>query len=140
MTLNRDSMILYVHVGPRRYAITQGQVDHLGMLDPADAPSDGRGRPLICRELGPLLGESGGAGPGRRHAITVQLRRRSVAMLVDHIDSLGGAGPCEIHRLAPMITRRLARPWFLGVVIYEDEPLLLLDLRRIATDVVIGDV
>jgi hypothetical protein len=136
-----DSAILSVQAGRSRYAISQTQVDHLGLLDPAGAPTDERGRPLICRELGALLGDIEEIGPGRRHAITVSLRRRSVALLVDHIDSLGGDGPLAISPLAPLLTRRLTWPWFLGAVIYEGEPpLLLLDLRRIATDVAISAV
>jgi chemotaxis signal transduction protein len=134
------SAILGVWAGKRRYAIAQGQVDHLGLLDRAGAPTDQRGRPLICRELGALFGEAETAGLGRRPAITVSLRRRSVAILVDHIDSLGDGELLETHPLSPLIARRLRLPWFLGAVIYQDEPLLLLDLRRIANDVAIGAV
>jgi hypothetical protein len=138
MGVSDDSTILTVRAGHQRYAIAQAQVDHLGMIDPADAPADQHGRPLICRELGPLLGGGGAPLAGRRHAITVSLRRRSVALLVDHIDSLGGAAPPAIQPLSPLLARRLAWPCFLGAVVYNDEPLLLLDLRRIATDVAIN--
>ncbi|MEI7769783.1 MAG: hypothetical protein WCI67_07345 [Chloroflexales bacterium] len=135
-----DSAILCVQAGRRRYAIAQGQIDQLCLLDPAGAPTDQHGRPLICRELGPLLGEADESGPGRRRAITVALRRRSVALLFDHIDNMGGGAQLATQPLSPLITRHLARPWFLGAVVYAGEPLLLLDLRRIATDVAIGAV
>jgi hypothetical protein len=138
MIADNDSAILCVRAGLRRYAITQDQIDHLSLIDPAGAPTDQRGRPLICRELGMLLGDAGVVEPGRCHAITVLLRRRSVALLIEHIDSLGAGAPITAQPLSPLISRRLARPWFLGAVIYEDQPLLLLDLRRIASDVAIG--
>jgi hypothetical protein len=137
---NTDGAILSVMVGPQRYAIAQRQIDHLGLLDPARASADQRGRPLLCRELGALLGGAGAISPGRRHAITVSLRRHGVALLADYVDSLGGDAPLETQPLSPLIARRLARPWFLGAVIYDGAPLLLLDLRRIASDVVIGAV
>jgi hypothetical protein len=134
------STILGVRAGTRRYAISPAQVDHLGMIDPAGAPTDQRGRPLICRELGALLGDAGEVGPGRRPAITVSLRRRSVALLVDDVDSLSDDGPLAAHPLSPLIARHLTWPWFLGAVSYKGVPLLLLDLRRIATDIMIGAV
>lgn len=140
MIADRDSSILYVRAGRQCYAISQVQIDHLDLLDPASMPIDQRGRPLICRDLATLLGDEASVPAGRRHTVTVSLRRRSVALLVDSIDSLGGDESREIHPLSPLIARRLAQPWFLGAIIYQDEPLLLLDLRRIATDVAIGAV
>ncbi|MBX0326764.1 chemotaxis protein CheW [Oscillochloris sp. ZM17-4] len=140
MSASRDSTILGVDVGRRRYAITPAQIDHLGMLDPDGDPTDQRGRPLICRDLGGLLGDAAPPAARRQHAITVSLRRRSVALLIDHIDSLDSEGPLAVQPLSPLLSRRLAWPWFLGAVVYRGEPLLLLDLRRIATDVAIGAV
>ncbi|NNJ09316.1 hypothetical protein EKD04_003140 [Chloroflexales bacterium ZM16-3] len=140
MSVSHDSTILGVETGRRRYAITPAQVDHIGLLDPKGEPSDQHGRMLICRDLGPLLGGDATTIAGRYHAITVSLRRRSVALMIDRIDSLDGEGPLEIQPLAPLLSRHLARPWFLGAVVYQGEPLLLLDLRRIATDVAIGAV
>jgi hypothetical protein len=99
MITDSNSGMLSVWAGQRRYAVEPRQADHLGLLDTAGELIDQRGRPLICRELGALLGEAREVGPGRRHAITVALRRRNVVFLVDYIDSLGGAGSLETHPL-----------------------------------------
>jgi len=138
MSTFEDNTILGVLIGQQRYAIAQAQVDHLGLVDPREAPTDLRGNVLICRELGALLGADQSATIGRRSAITIRLRRRSIALMIDHVDSLGDAGQLKIQPLSALLTRRLARPWFLGAIVYQDAPILLLDLRRIATDVVIG--
>ncbi|NTV63789.1 MAG: hypothetical protein HGA65_09665 [Oscillochloris sp.] len=141
MSIDHESTLLGVRVGERCYMVAQSQVNHIGLLDPYELPTDSGGRQLICRELGPLLHEAGDDGrPGRRHAMLISLRRRSVALLVDRIDSLVGYEQPAIQTLSPLLTKRLVRPWFLGVVVYHDEPILLLDLRRIATDVAIGAV
>jgi chemotaxis signal transduction protein len=139
MIATNDSTFLGVQAGRWRYAVAQEQVGHLALIDPAAAPAGPRGGPLICRELAALMGEASAVGPGRRHALMVALRRRSVALLVDHIDSLGDAGRQAIQPLAPLLASSLARPWFLGAIVCGDEPLLLLDLRRIATDVALGE-
>ncbi|NTW02900.1 MAG: hypothetical protein HGA19_16735 [Oscillochloris sp.] len=135
-----NNTVFGVWAGSQCYAITQAQMDHLGLTDPTDTAIDVRGRPLIYQELGPLFGHAPSTVTGRRHTITVTLRRRSVALLVDRIDSLDTDGSLTIQALAPLLTRRLTRPWFLGALIYAGEPLLLLDLRRIATDIAIGAV
>ncbi|NTW97859.1 MAG: hypothetical protein HGB28_04840 [Oscillochloris sp.] len=140
MSIYQHSAILSIDAGRRRYVIAQAQVDHLGLLDPAEAPTDLSGRALICRDLGPMLGGAGHTAGGRRHAVTIALRRRSVALLIDHIDSLDEEEPLKIQALSPLLAYRLARPWFIGAVVYRDAPLLLLDLRRIATDVAISAV
>jgi chemotaxis signal transduction protein len=141
MTAALNSAFLSVEAGLWRCAVAQEQVSHLTIVDPIAPPADPRGRPIICRDLGALLG-GGDAAPasGRRHAITVDLRRRSVALLVDYIDGLGDAGGQAVQPLSPLLARRLARPWFLGAIIRGDQPLLLLDLRRIATDVALGAI
>lgn len=136
--MSEQHTTLRIEAGQRRYAIVPAQVGALSLLNPADGPTDPRGRPLICQDLGALLGETQPAPTGRRHALTIDLRRRSVSLLIDRIDSLDQ--PTPIQPLAPLLTRRLRWPWFLGAVIYSDEPLLVLDLRRIATDVAIGAV
>ncbi|EFO79743.1 hypothetical protein OSCT_2428 [Oscillochloris trichoides DG-6] len=135
-----DYRILGVTLGPTLFGVVQSQVETVGLVDPADPPADMHGRSLVCRELGPMLGTPPQPLPTRRHALIVALRRRSVALLIDRIDSLYLENQPEIQMLAPLLAQRLARPWFLGAVIYQDAPLLLLDLRRIATDVMIGAV
>lgn len=138
--MDQESTLLGVTAGERRYIVAQAQIDHFGLLDPDEPASDTSGRQLICRELSQLLGGESEAAPGRRHAMLITLRRRRVALLVDHIDSLTSREQPAIQALSPLLTRQLIRPWFLGAIVYHNEPILLLDLRRIATDVAIGAV
>jgi chemotaxis signal transduction protein len=100
--------------------------------------SDARGRPILSRELGPLLDPSDQSVSGRRHALTLVLRRRTVALLVARAESLAAFGPWQ--PLGPLLTPRLARPWVLGAVVIADQPVLVLDLRRIAADLALGVV
>jgi hypothetical protein len=140
MVATPDSVFLSVRAGRWRCAVVREQVGHLAFLDPAAPPADPTGRPLICRELAALFGEAVVGAAGRRQAIMITLRRRSVGLLVDHIDSLEAADGSAVQPLSPILARRMARPWFLGAIVCDDLPLLLLDLRRIATDVAAGAI
>jgi hypothetical protein len=133
------ALLLEVHTATRRYLVPQTHLDHLTMMvasQPA-APTR-RSTALVCRDLGPLLDPDDLGPPGRRHALTVELRRRTVALLVERAESL--AAPGAVQPLGALLARRLARPWVLGAVVIDDLPVLVLDLRRIAADVALGAV
>ncbi len=132
--------ILGVRVADTLFGVVSAQIQMVSIIDPADPPIDMQDQSVICCELGPMLGGSSHTRVGPRHALIVALRRRSVALLIDGVDSLPIEDHSEIQMLAPLLAQRLARPWFLGAVVYRDAPVLLLDLRRIATDVMIGAV
>jgi chemotaxis signal transduction protein len=130
------TLLLEVLAAGGRYLVPRDHVDWLELLRAADAPpADERGRPLVVRELAPLLGWPATPPPGRRQALGVALRRRSVALLVDRVEGLA----CEaaVAPLPPLLGRRLAAPWVTGAVA-GDPPALVLDLRRIAADVALG--
>lgn len=134
-----DQLLLDVRTATRRYLVPQGHLDHLTQVAADVAPTRGRrSAALICRELGPLLDPADAGWIGRRHALTVELRRRTVALLVERVEGLEIYG--LVQPLGAMLARRLDRPWVLGAVSISDEPILVLDLRRIATDVAIGAV
>jgi chemotaxis signal transduction protein len=133
------SQLLELRASGGRYYAPRSHVDRLEILRPAEAPvADDRGRPIILRELGPLLGVAAGEVAGRRQALTVALRRRSVALLVDRVETL--ELQATVRPLAPLIARRLVAPWVLGAVDDGDSPIVVLDLRRIAADVALGAV
>lgn len=130
-------LLISLHVAGRPYLVRRDAVDVMALLDPLAPPAtDARGRPLTVRPLAELLGAEEDPAPGRRHALSVALRRRSVALLVDRVDDM--AHHISVQPLAPLLARRLARPWFLGAAAIDDAPVLLLDLRRIAADVALG--
>jgi chemotaxis signal transduction protein len=101
---------------------------------------DERGRPIISSELGILLDQEDLRGQDRCHALIVGLRRRTVALLVHRIEDahISDVTVDMIQPLPPLLARSLARPWLMGVLLRDDEPLLVLDIRRIAQDVVLA--
>lgn len=130
-------LLLEVRTAGRRYLVLQAHLDSLQPMDSSLTPGSGRGGlPLICYELGPLLDPADQGRPGRRHALTVVLRRHMVALLVERAESLALPGAVQV--LGPLVSRRLAQPWVLGAVIAGETPIILLDLRRIAADVAPG--
>ncbi|NTU79295.1 MAG: hypothetical protein HGA45_07820 [Chloroflexales bacterium] len=132
-------LLLEVHTATRRYLVPQAHLDHLAQMVTSHAPAPARrSTALVCRELGPLLDPADAGGPGRRHALTVELRRRTVALLVERAESLATHG--VVQPIGALLARRLAQPWVLGAVLVGDDPVLVLDLRRIAADVALGAV
>ncbi|MCX7790630.1 MAG: chemotaxis protein CheW [Chloroflexaceae bacterium] len=124
-----------VHTGRRRYFVPRDHVDQLGTAPPPTV-NQSHGRPLLARDLGPLLDPADDGAPGRQ-ALTVLLRRRTVVLRVQRIESLASV---TVHPLAPLLRQRLRAPWLLGAVITDDQPVLVLDVRRIATDVALGAI
>jgi hypothetical protein len=136
---NEGTLLLEVYTATRRYLVPREHLDHLAQVAAHAPPAPGaEGRPLIVRELGPLLDPLDLGSPGRRHALTVTLRRRSVALLVERAEAL--AAPGAVQSLGPLLARCLARPWLIGAVVIDEAPVMVLDLRRIAADVALGAV
>jgi hypothetical protein len=132
-------LLLEVFTCARRYLVPRMHLERLVQVAPDRPPvPDAGGRPLISRELGPLLDPAALAPPGRRHALIVTLRRRSVALLVERAENL--TAPGVVQPLGPLLAHRLARPWVLGAVLIEAIPVIVLDLRCIAADVALGAV
>ncbi len=127
-------MILLIETVSRRYLGRQRDVDAIGF--PPAAERDERGRPISSWQLGPLLDPSDPPFTGRLHALTINLRRRVVTLLAPRVDILTEAP--EIRPLAPFLISRLQYPWVIGAALLEQQPVLLLDLRRMATDLALG--
>ncbi len=133
------ALLLEVHTALRRYLIPQTHLDHLTVVLAGQEPTPSeRGKPLVCRALGPLLDATDVGHPARQHALTVELRRRTVLLLVERAARL--TTPGTVQPLGTLLARCLARPWVLGAVVIDDCPVLVLDLRRIAADVALGAV
>lgn len=133
-------LLMVVRAGQRRYLVLRDHVDQIQLIDHTGLPAqDARGRPIIGCALSDLLGLGQAPIARRQHALLVAQRRRSVAIIVERIETLEAAGRLDQQPLAPFLSQSLARPWFLSAAIYEGEPVLLLDLRRIAMDVAIAE-
>ncbi len=132
-TAAATTLAFEVHTARRRYYVPRAHVDHLGAAPPPES-SEAHTRPLLARELGPLLDPVDDGAPGRQ-ALTVLLRRRTVVLRVQRIENVERI---TVQPLAPLLLRRLRAPWVLGVVLSNDQPVIVLDARRIATDLALG--
>lgn len=132
--MSASMLLMAVRDGTRRYLVPNAHVDQIRLLDRAALPShDDRGRPLVVCALGDLL-DPGRPHDVRRHALIVSLRRRSVVLLVERVEMLADAATVSPQPLPALIERSLAHAWYLGAAIDDGQPVLVLDLRRIALD------
>lgn len=134
-----DGLLLIVLTTHRRYAIRRDQVLGLRKIacdDDLQRPDD-RGKPVTSSDLGSLLEPQDQPAHRRRHAVIIPTRRRSVALVVDRVENLYPGSEEVILPFPKLLSQRLARPWFLGVLIENenDMPVLVLDVRQIAQDV-----
>lgn len=138
--MSTANLLLFVCTTRHRYVVRRDQIAEIRLIrSSADLElPDARGRTLVCQELGPLLDPLDIRSNARRHALIIATRRRSVALLAERMDDFVGMAPDTIQRLSPLLARRLARPWVLGALVCDDLPLLVLDLRQIAQDVLLG--
>ncbi|WP_322510767.1 hypothetical protein [Chloroflexus sp.] len=127
-------MILLIETVARRYVCRQNDVDTIGL--PVATERDARGRAIVRCQLGPLLDPADPPAAGRLHALTIMLRRRVVELGVPRVDLL--TDPPPIVPLAPFFLARLQLPWVNGVALLDDQPVIALDLRRLAADVALG--
>lgn len=120
-----------------QYIVRRDQVLELrvGMSKAELERPDERGKSVISCELGTLLDPRDMRSNPRRHALVIPTRRWSVALLVERVEDIRTATRDHIQKLPPLLARRLERPWFLGVFVAEENPMLVLDLRQIAQDV-----
>jgi chemotaxis signal transduction protein len=139
--MREADMFLTIRSNAQRYIVRRDHVRELRLiLSEADLEQpDERGKALIYCELDHLLSGHESYNISRRHALIVHLRRRSVALLIDRIEDARPTADLEDHvrPLPTLLARRLARPWFLGVLMRNEIPLLVLDLRQIAQDVLL---
>jgi chemotaxis signal transduction protein len=134
----RTTLLLLIHTAQRHYIVRREQIDGLFVLS-ANWAVDAA-RPLLYRDLGPLLDPDDQPAQGRCHVLLVSLRRRSVGLLIERADDLAQLPADQLLPLAPLLARNLSRPWVTGVCLRDDTPVLVLDLACIARDVALGAV
>ncbi len=127
-------MILLIETVAHRYLCRRQDVDTIDLA--SDRERDGRGRLIIRHQLGPLLDPADPPASGRLHALVITLRRRVVELTVPRVDLLAEAP--TIMSLAPFVAARLQLPWVNGVALLDEQPVVVLDLRRLAADVTLG--
>lgn len=139
--MSSTSLLLTIRTTLHHYLVRRDQMLEIRLITSvADLERpDERGRPLISAELGKLLDPADLRSQARRHALIVPTRRRGVALLVERVEDFSHQNAAAMQPLAPLLRQRLTRPWFLGSVVGDDDtPVLVLDLRQIAQDVLLG--
>lgn len=133
-------LLLTVRTTFYHYIVRRDHISEIRMITSlADvAHCDERGKPVVRCELGHLLDPTDLLISTRKQALIVPTRRRSVALLVDRVEDFSDASLEVIQPLSSILAPRLARSWFIGTLIRNDTPFLILDVRQIAQDVLFG--
>ncbi len=134
-------LFITINTTRAQYVLRRDQISELRRITSSadlDRP-DLRGKPIQSEELGPLLDPTDVASQPCQHAVIVPTRRRGLALLVERIDSLHHDVDSAVYPLPALLARHLLRPWYLGVMLRDATPLLLLDLRQIAQYVLLRD-
>ena len=125
-------VMLIVRTTLRRYAVCRDDVLEIKLVtDVADLQiEDSHGRSAIGVELGSLLDPADRSALVRRRALVVPLRRRLVALLVDHVELLQEHATVEA--LPALLQEQLRQPWASGALLLDTDVIVQLDLRAVA--------
>jgi chemotaxis signal transduction protein len=135
-----ENVLLIVSTTRHSYVVRRTQVNELRLISGSTSlqKTDERGKPLIGCELAHLFQAPESHDTPGRHALIIHMRRQSVALLVQRVDDIvtRGAAGAQVQPLPALLAQRLEMPWVTGVLLCDTTPLLVLDLRRIAHDVI----
>jgi hypothetical protein len=129
-----SDLMLTFQTRQQRYALLYRQeieLRYIGAREALDA-TDNRGRPMLSADLCTLLDSADREVWLRRCAFVLPLRRCSVALRCNALNELSHIDATSIKPLPYLIVQRLPHTWFAGFCLFENEPMLLLDLRQIA--------
>ena len=133
-----SDILMIVKTAAHRYAVRRDDLLDVKMTLAGEDfyPVGQPDRPYLCVELGPLLDPADRSSLKRRRALIVPLRRRSVALLVDYVETfleLAGGAP-----LPALLHKQLRQPWAVGALVIEDDLVVQLDLRAVARSALLG--
>ena len=128
--------LLLVRTAQRQFVIDRRSFQRAEIFGSGHTPT--ATKPLLVADLGTTIEPNSPSLTGRRYALFVELRRRIVLFLVAELDQL----PAELERpftpLEPWLRQTLNRQWVEALLLTDGEPLLVLDLQRIASDLTLG--
>lgn len=131
-------VLMIVKTARQRYAVRRDDLLEITMVQAGDtllaAPSSGREG--LSFELGPLLDPADRSSMKRYRALIVPLRHRSVALLVDYIETF--LEHPNTLPLPALLRERLGHPWAVGALVLEDDLVVQLDLRAVARSALLG--
>jgi chemotaxis signal transduction protein len=137
-----DDLLLTVRIAEQRYIVRRSQVNELRLISSgADlAFPDEHGRDVLCFDLADLFTPYDANRSHQGHALIIHMRRRSVGLLVERVEDVNSQ--TEMHEviqpLPPLLAPSLDHAWFGGVLVRDEALLLVLDLRRIAQDILLS--
>lgn len=126
-----DDVLLLIQTARHRYAIQRSDVLSIESIGPEGASKhyDTRGHPYMGFELGPLLDPQDRSTRSRQRALLVSLRRRMVALLVEHVEMLEAA---SVVSLPALLMERRQQPWAIAALVWDNDLVIQLDLRAVA--------
>jgi chemotaxis signal transduction protein len=138
-----EHLLLTIRTALHRYIVRREQVGEMRMVTGNDdlTVPDERGRPIINVDLGQILDPQDATRYARCHSLIIPMRRRSVGLLIERIEdaSTDRETPDTVQALPPLLAGGLQYPWFSGVVVRDEIPLLVLDVRQIARDILLQE-
>jgi hypothetical protein len=123
--------MLLAQTARRRYAVRRDDVLAIELIG-EEGPGqhvDARGNAYIGCELGALIDPADCSAQPRRRALLVTLRRRMVALLVDHVELVETDAPVA---LPALLAERLRQPWAVAALMIDGELVVQLDIRALA--------
>lgn len=123
--------VLLAQTARQRYAIKRDDVLSIELIG-EEGPGqhfDARGNAYIGVELGALINPADRSMQKRQRALLVTLRRRVIALLVDHVELVEVD---KVVALPALIAERLQQPWSVAALMIEDTLVIQLDIRALA--------
>jgi hypothetical protein len=130
-------MLIIVQTALRRYAVPRGDVaSMLPIYSQEQIVALGSAQhPALPVELGAWFDPADQLQVARRHALVVPLRRRPIVFQVERIEQT--IEYPVIQPVPALITGAMRDIWALGVVTYEEQLAVLIDLRAVARSVML---
>jgi hypothetical protein len=130
-------MLIIVQTAVRRYAVRRGDVTSmLPVHSEADILALGSPQhPALPIELGAWFDPADQLLAPRRHALVVPLRRRPIVFQVERVEQ--ALENPVIQPIPELITKGLREVWALGVIDYEQQLAVLIDLRAVARSIML---
>ncbi len=134
LTLSPDTL-LHVTTATAPYLVVARHVSRLLRATYATLPThDERGKLIIGYILDTALGEDATPAYAPHHALLLPLRRRSVALFVQTIDSTP-LTIADIQSVPPLVQSLVRHAHLRGVCSLDNAAVLVLDVRTIAHDI-----
>jgi hypothetical protein len=128
-------MLVVVRTANRRYAVRRTDLLGIRRADVARHEALRSAQPFASMALGALLEPLAASEIRPSQALLVSLRRRTIALLVERVEEF--LEQPHVHPLPALLRNQLHQEWAVGILMHEDEPIIVLDLRAVARSVLL---